>query len=119
MQVRTGSMNGTYKTNLTLGTARHRSAQLPATSFDWFDQSQFSETQTAGSLLLFRPDLVIAQLPHEHFLVYGLSGVVEHRRNASRAANFRALPGNDDERRGRFLVAQNGHAQRFSSRDGS
>jgi len=39
----------------------------------------FSETQMAGSGLLFRPDLVIAQLPHENFLVYGLPGVVEHR----------------------------------------
>ena len=48
----------------------------------------FSETQTAGSRLLFRPYLVIAQLPHEDFLVYGLPGVVEHRRDASRAANF-------------------------------
>jgi hypothetical protein len=48
----------------------------------------FSEMQTAGSRFLFRPYLVIAQLPHENFLVYGLSGVVEHRRDASRAANF-------------------------------
>src|SRR6478752_6481734 len=78
----------------------------------------FSEMQTAGSRLLFRPYLVIAQLPHEDFLVYRLPGVVEHRRDASRAANFRALPWHDDQRRGRFLIAQDGHAQRFSSRDG-
>src|SRR5262245_7412167 len=68
--------------------------------------------------LLFRPDLVVAQLTHEHFLVYGAPGVVEHRRDAGRAANFRALPGNDDQRRGRFLIAQDGHAQRVSSGDG-
>jgi hypothetical protein len=35
-------------------------------------KNHFSETQTAGSRLLFRSDLVIAQLPHEDFLVYGL-----------------------------------------------
>jgi hypothetical protein len=70
----------------------------------------FSKTQPAGLRLLFRPYLVIAQLSHEYFLVYGLPGVVEHRRDASRAANFRALPWNDDQRRGRFLIAQNGHA---------
>lgn len=39
----------------------------------------FSEMHMAGSRLLFRPDLIIAQLPHEYFLVYGLPGVVEHR----------------------------------------
>ena len=33
----------------------------------------------AGLLLLFRPDLVIAQLPHENFLIYGTAGVIEHR----------------------------------------
>ena len=38
----------------------------------------FSETQTAGLRLLFRPYFVVAQLPHEYFLVYGLPGVVEH-----------------------------------------
>lgn len=44
-----------------------------------FPKIHFSETQTDGSPLLFRPYLVIAQLPHEYFLVYGLPGVVEHR----------------------------------------
>jgi hypothetical protein len=39
----------------------------------------FSKTRTASSRFLFRPYFVIAQLPHEHFLVYGLPGVVEHR----------------------------------------
>jgi hypothetical protein len=39
----------------------------------------FSKTQPAGLRLLFRPYLVIAQLSHEYFLVYGLPGVVEHR----------------------------------------
>ena len=47
-----------------------------------------SGTQTVSLLLLFRPDLVIAQLAHENFFVYRLPGVVEHRRDASRAANF-------------------------------
>src|SRR6516162_8167937 len=90
----------------------------PATSLSIASKNPLQRSATAGSPLLFRPDLVVAQLPHEHFLVYGLPGVVEHRRDASRAANFRALPGNDDQRRGRFLIAQDGHAQRISSRDG-
>src|SRR5262249_46777526 len=33
-------------------------------------------------------------------------------------AEFRALPGNDDQRLRRFLIAQNGHAERLSSGDG-
>src|SRR5215472_32580 len=96
---------------------RHPSAQLPATSLCIASKNPPQRSAAAVSLLLFRPDLVIAQLPHEYFLVYGLPGVVEHGRDASRAANFRALPGNDDQRRGRFLIAQDGHAQRVSSGD--
>src|SRR5215831_11415761 len=87
----------------------------PATSLSI---ASLQRSATADLLLLFRPDLVVAQLPHEHFLVYGLPGVVEHGRDASRATNFRALPGNDDQRRGCFLIAQDGHAQRISPRDG-
>src|SRR6185312_14718274 len=45
-------------------------------------------------------------------------GVIKHRRDASCAADFRALPGNDDQRRGRLLIAQDGHTQRLPSRDG-
>src|SRR5215469_13020116 len=91
----------------------------PATSLSIASKNPLRRSATTvGSLLLFRPDLVVAQLPHEYFLVYGLPGVVEHRRDASRAANFRALPGNDDQRRWRFLIAQDGHAQRISPRDG-
>src|SRR5215471_13550369 len=112
------AMNGPAMENLSLNKARLRASILQLVS-RLLPKIQFSETQTAGSLLLFRPDLVITQLPHEHFFVYGLPGVVEHRRDAGRAANFRALPGNDHQRRGRFLIAQNGHAQRFPSRDGS
>src|SRR6516164_9827031 len=92
----------------------HPSAQIPSTSLSITSKNPLRETQTAGSLLLFRPDLVIAQLPHEYFLVYGSPGVIEHRRDASRAANFRALPGNDDQGRRRFLIAQDRHAQRVS-----
>lgn len=33
---------------------------------------------TPFSRLRFRSDLVVAQSPHEHFLVYGLPGVVEY-----------------------------------------
>src|SRR5215467_1438064 len=57
------------------------------------------------SWLRFRPDLVVTQRPHEHFLIYRLPGIIEHRRDAGRAADSRALPGNDDQRRGRFLIA--------------
>src|SRR5215469_17951789 len=89
----------------------------PATSLSISSKNPLQRSATAGSLLLFRPDLVVAQLPHEHFLVYRSPGVVEHRRDASRAANFRALPGNDDQRSGRFLIAQDGHAQRLGSGD--
>ena len=61
------------------------------------------------------PDFVVTEHSHEHFLVDGLPGVVEHRRDAGRVAEFRALPGNDDQRLGRFLIAQNRHAERLSS----
>src|SRR5262245_52585015 len=64
-----------------------------------------------SSLLLLRSDLVVAQCPKEDFLVHGLPGVVEHRRDAERTAELGALPGDDDQRLGRFLIAQNGHAQ--------
>src|SRR5262249_7284000 len=57
------------------------------------------------SRLRFRPDLVVAQRPHEHFLIYRLPGIVEHRRDARRTTDFRAFPGNDDQRRGRLLIA--------------
>src|SRR6266699_877780 len=77
-----------------------------------------SRTRRGASWLRFRSDLVIAKRPHEHFLIHGLSGIVEHRRDARRAADFRALPRNDDQRRGRFLIAQNRHTQRLSSWDG-
>src|SRR5262249_42501908 len=90
----------------------------PATSLSIASKNPLHRSATAGSLLLFCPDFLVAQPPHEHFLVYGPSGVIEHRRDASRAANFRTLPGNDDQRCGRFLIAQDGHAQRVSSWDG-
>src|SRR5205807_10023304 len=44
--------------------------------------------------------------------------VVEQRRDAGAIAEFRALPGNDDQCFRRFLIAQNGHAERLSSGDG-
>src|SRR5262249_7222257 len=66
----------------------HPSAQLPATSLAIASKNPTAANTTAASRLLFRPDLVVAQLPHENFLVYGPPGVIEHRRDASRAANF-------------------------------
>jgi hypothetical protein len=72
-------MNGPAMENLTF----ECKARLKASSWQLisllFPKIYFSGTQTAGLRLLFRPYLVIAQLPHEHFLVYGLPGVVEHR----------------------------------------
>jgi hypothetical protein len=56
-----------------------------------------SHARRGVSWLRFRPDLVVAQRPHEHFLIYRLPGIVEHRRDAGRAADSRALPGNDDQ----------------------
>ena len=56
-----------------------------------------SQTRRGVSRLRFRPDLVIAQRPHEHFLIYRLPGIVEHRRDAWRPADIRAFPGNDDQ----------------------
>src|SRR5262249_6955328 len=106
----------TIMKNLTFACASIRAGSC--TSLSIVSKNSTQRNATAGSLLLFRPDLVVAQLPHEYFLVYGPPGVIEHRRDASRAANFRALPGNDDQRRRRFLIAQDGHSQRLSSRDG-
>ena len=56
-----------------------RPRKQPAANLLIASKNPLQQTQTAGSRLLFRPDLVIAQLPHEYFLVYGLPGVVEHR----------------------------------------
>src|SRR5689334_1072621 len=63
----------------------------------------------------FRSDFVVAERPHENILVDGLPRVVEQRRNALNIAEFRTLPGNDDESLGCFLVAENRHTEPFSS----
>jgi len=81
-------MNGSARENLTFECKACFRASSPQLISRLLPKIHFRETQTAGSWLLFRPYFVIAQLPHEYFLVYGLPGVVEHRRDASRAANF-------------------------------
>ena len=72
-------MNGPAMENLTFECKACLRASILQLVSRLLPKIHFSETQTAGSRLLFRPDLVIAQLPHEYFLVYGLPGVVEHR----------------------------------------
>src|SRR3954466_414709 len=69
----------------------------------------------AAGLRRFRPDVVITEHSHEYFLVDGLPGIVEQRRDALDVTEFRTLPGNNDQRLGRFLIAQNGHAERLSA----
>src|SRR5215467_241798 len=85
---------------------------------EWTHSEDLTATKAAVSGLLFRPDLVVLQGPHKHFLVYWLPGVVEHRRDAKRAADFGAFPGNYDQRGRRLLITKDGHAERISSGDG-
>src|SRR5690348_11522971 len=95
-QIRTESMNGTHR-KISIWRQDMHPLELPAISVSIVSKNPTTANPTAGSLLLFRPDLVVAQLPHEHFFVYRLPGVIEHRRDTSRTANFRALPGNDNQ----------------------
>ena len=67
----------------------------------------------------FRPDSAGPQRPHEHVLVYRLPGVIEHQRDAGvEPPSSEALPGTDDHERGRFLIAQNRHAECLASGGG-
>src|SRR5215471_7291637 len=91
--------------NPTFPRSSERGMLAPWLSGHWVDW------RAGSSLLLLRADLVVAQRPQEDLLVDGLAGVVEHRRDTDRVAHLGALPGDDDQRLGRFLVAQNGHPQ--------
>jgi len=68
-------MSGTHMQNY----HPHMRGVYPQGASRLLPKIHFSETQMAGSRPLFRPYFVIAQLPHENFLVYGLPGVIEHR----------------------------------------
>src|SRR5215468_7897317 len=58
-----------------------------------------------------RPDLVVVELAHEDVAVHGLAAVVEAPRDRERIAGVRALPGDDHERLGRVVVAEDRHAR--------
>lgn len=69
-------MNGSAMENLTFECKARPPRKQPAARLS-IASKKF--TLANCSRLLFRPYFVIAQLPHEYFLVYGLPGVVEHR----------------------------------------
>lgn len=71
-------MNGSAMENLTFECKARSPRKQPAASLSIASKNPLHRNAN-GSRLLFRPYFVIAQFPHEYFLVYGLPGVVEHR----------------------------------------
>ena len=52
-----------------------------------------------------RPNLVVRQLPHEDVPVHGPSSVIESSQDIERAPQLGALPRDDHEGLGRFVIA--------------